>query len=86
MTANYAHFHPNWAGLAALFSRQLPNGSHDFFQTFSIYFLNHFIKNPQTTIALLFLTHNISAIGGVSKAHSCGCKIKNRFLLLSVKS
>ena len=24
-----------------------------------------FIKNPQTTIALPFLTHNISAIGGV---------------------
>jgi hypothetical protein len=24
-------FHPNWAGLAVLFSRQLPNGSQDFF-------------------------------------------------------
>ena len=45
--------------------RQLPNGSHDFFQTFSIYFFNYFIKNPQNTIALPFLTHNISAIGGV---------------------
>jgi hypothetical protein len=51
--------------LAVLFSRQLPNGSQDFFQTFSIYFFNYFIKNPQTTIALPFLTHNISAIGGV---------------------
>ena len=26
---------------------------------------NHFIKNTQTTNALTFLTHNISAIGGV---------------------
>ena len=30
-TANSAHFHPNWAGLAVLFSRQLLNGSQDFF-------------------------------------------------------
>ena len=65
-TANPAHFHPSLAGLAVLFSRQLPNGSHDFFQTFSIcFFFYHFIKNPQTTIALPFLTHNNSAIGSV---------------------
>ena len=38
-TANPAHFHPSLAGLAVPFSRQLPNGSHDFFQTFSICFL-----------------------------------------------
>ena len=37
-TANPAHFHPSLAGLAVLFNRQLPNGSHDFFQTFSIFF------------------------------------------------
>ena len=54
-----------WTGLAVLLSRQLPNGSHDFFQTFSISFNDDFIKNPQTTIDLPFLTHNISAIGGV---------------------
>ena len=30
-TANPAHFHPNWAGLAVLFSRQLLNGSQVFF-------------------------------------------------------
>ena len=53
------------AGLAVLFSRQLLNGSHNFFQTFSIFLKDYFIKNPQTTIALPFLTHNISAIGGV---------------------
>ena len=64
-TANPAKLGWKWAGLAVLFSRQLLNGSHDFFQTFSIYFLNHFIKNPQTTIALPFLTHDISVIGGV---------------------
>ena len=33
--------------------------------TFSICFFNYIIKNPQTTIALTFLTHNISAMGGV---------------------
>ena len=66
MGANLANFHPSLAGLAVLFSRQLPNGSHDFFQTSSIYFLNHFIKDPQTTIALPFSTHNISAIGSVT--------------------
>ena len=65
-TANPAKLGWKWAGLAVLFSRQLPNGSHDFFQTFSIYFLNYFIKNSQTTIALPFLTHNISAAGGVT--------------------
>ena len=30
-TANPAHFHQNWAGLAVPFSRQLLNGSQDFF-------------------------------------------------------
>ena len=32
--ANRAHFRSNWAGLAVLFSRKLPNGTHDFFSTF----------------------------------------------------
>ena len=36
------------------------------FQIFSIYFFNHFIKNQKTTIAITFLTHIISNIGGVS--------------------
>ena len=63
--ANPAKFGWKWAGLAVLFSRQLPNGSHDFFQTFSTSFFDYFIKNPQTTIALPFLTNNNSATGGV---------------------
>ena len=54
-----------WIG-CVLFSRQLPNGSHDFFQIFRIFFSNYFIKNLQTTITLTFLTHIISAIGGVA--------------------
>ena len=69
-TANSARFQSNWAGLAVLFSRQLPNGSHDFFQTFGICFFNYFEKNPQTTVALPFLTHNISATGGVIKVYN----------------
>ena len=36
-----------------------------FFQTFSRYFFDYVIKNPQTTIALPFLAHNNSAIGCV---------------------
>ena len=64
-TANSAKLGWKWAGLAVLFSRQLPNGSHNFFQTFSIFLKDYFIRNPQTTIALAFLTHNILAIGGV---------------------
>ena len=69
-TANPAKLGWKWARWAVLFSRYLPNGSHDFFQTFSIYFLDYFIKNPQTTTALPFLTHNISAIGGVRSTNT----------------
>ena len=42
-TANPAHFYPNWAGLVVLFSRQLLNGSHDFF-CFNILILFFFFK------------------------------------------
>ena len=48
--ANPAHFHSNWAGLAVLFIRKLPNGSDDFFHIFRILFLYGFIKNTQTTM------------------------------------
>ena len=65
ITANPAHFHSNWAESAVLFSRYLPNGTHDFFQIFRICFFKDFMKNPQTTIALTFLTHIISDIDGV---------------------
>jgi hypothetical protein len=51
--------------LAVLFSWQLPNGSHNFYQTVSIFFKDDLIKNPQTSIALPFLTYNISAKDGV---------------------
>ena len=64
-TANPDQFGWKWAGLPVLFSRQLPNDSHNFFQIFSIIFKNYLTKNPQTTIALTFLTQSISAIGGV---------------------
>ena len=36
-----------------------------FFQNFRICFFKDFIKNPQTTISLTFLTHIISSIDGV---------------------
>jgi hypothetical protein len=72
--ANPAHFHLSLAGLAVLFSRQLLNGSHNFFQTFSIFLKDYLIQNPQTTIALPFLTHNISAIGGVACLYRGVCQ------------
>ena len=36
-----------------------------FFQIFRIWFFKDFIRNPQTTIALTFLTHIISGVDGV---------------------
>jgi hypothetical protein len=72
-TANPAKRGWKWAELAVRFSRQRLNGSHIFFQTFSIFFKDY--KNPQTTIALPFLTHNISDIGGLINIHkhqTCG--------------
>ena len=38
-TTNPAHFNPNWAGLAVLFSRQLLNGTQDFFSFSYFHFL-----------------------------------------------
>ena len=38
-----------------------------FFSYFQHIFLCYLIKNPQTTIAFTFLTHNISDIGGVTR-------------------
>ena len=68
-TADSAQFEWKWAGLAVLFSRYLPNGTHDFFQNFRICFIKDFIKNPQTTIALTLLTHIIYVIDGVNSAY-----------------
>ena len=58
-----AHFHPNGTGLTLLFSRQLPNGSHDFFSYFQHKFSNLLIKYPQMP---LYLCHIFFSIGGVS--------------------
>ena len=65
-----------------LFSRQLPKGSHNFFQTFSIFLNDYFIRNSQTTIALPFLTHNISAIGSVRRPISTNARSPIKFILL----
>ena len=66
-TDNPAHFHSYWAGLALLFGRYItPKTAPMIFFIFSGYLKKIcFIKKPQTTIALTFLTHIISAIGGV---------------------
>ena len=66
------NFHPNWTGLAVLFSRQLLNGSQDFFfHIFRIFFfLKDFIKNPQNRNARAFLPLNISAVA-VCVASNC---------------
>ena len=54
-TANLAHFHPNWAGLTVLFSRQIPNSSHYFFSLTGIIFLKFFGYETIETYALTFL-------------------------------
>ena len=48
------YFHPNWAGLAVLFSRKLLKGTHDFFQIFSIAFFSKNRMIPQTTFVPTF--------------------------------
>ena len=58
-------------GLFIKYNAYVPEGSNEEGRvatptSFSIVdFLNYFIKNPQTTNAPIFLTHNIIAIGGV---------------------
>ena len=56
----------NWAGLAVLFSRQLLNGSQDFFFRFNILIFIYFFKYKTIeTHARAFLPLNISAVGSV---------------------
>ena len=66
----------SWIGYAIL---QVTPKRHPpiFFQIFRIHIFNHFIKNPQTTIALTFLNHIISDIGGVI-THNVNRTIKPR--------
>ena len=67
---HYTIFHPNWAGLALLFSRQLLNSSQDFFFRFNILIFIYFFKYKTIeTHARAFLPLNISAVGSVL-AHS----------------
>jgi hypothetical protein len=67
-TANPAQFGWKWAGLAVLSSRQLLNGSHDFFHIFSIIFNFFFKYETIETHARAFLALNISIVGSVSGA------------------
>ena len=65
-TANSANFHPKWAGLAVLFSRQILNSSQDFF-LFNILIFIYFLKYETIeTHARAFLTLNILGIGTVT--------------------
>ena len=71
--ANPAHFHLNWAGLAVLFSRQILNGSQDFFFSFiHIKFFIHFSKYEtiETYAREFFMVINFS-IGRVI----CECSL-----------
>ena len=47
ITAKPAHFHQNWTGLAVLFSRQIPNSSHNFFHTLRIIIFLYFFLDMQ---------------------------------------
>ena len=76
-TASPAHFHPNWAGLPLLFSKQIPNGSHDFSYIFTIFFFSFFRYQTIEAHALGFLTHISLAIVGVDCLVHVNCKHKN---------
>ena len=65
-TANPAHFHSNWAGLAVHFSRQLLNSSQDFLLRFdNLIFIYFFKYKTIETHDRSFLLLNISAVGSV---------------------
>ena len=56
-----------WIGCAI--QQVTPKRHPQFFSNFQdMFFFNHFVKNPQSTIALTFLTNIISDIGGVRRA------------------
>ena len=52
------------------------------FSNFQDFLKKYFIKNPQTTIALTFLTHIISGIGGVILLH---CSIPREKKITEIK-
>ena len=64
-TANPAHFQPNWAGLAVLFSRQLLNGSQVFFSFHILVFIYFFKYETISNFAPTFWTHIIAESDGV---------------------
>ena len=68
-TANPANFHPNWAGLTVLFSRQLLNGSQVFFFILIFSFYLFFKYKTIETLSRAFLPPSISALGSL---HSLG--------------
>ena len=72
---NPAIFHSNWAGLAVLISRQLLNGSQDFFFSFNILILIYFLNiKPLRSMPVHFchsifqlFTLNARLVGSVSR-------------------
>ena len=67
-TANPAHFHQNWAGLAVLFSRQILKRLPGFFLFFNILIFIYVSKYETIeTHARAFMTLNILTISRVSR-------------------
>ena len=67
-TANPAHFHQNWAGLAVLFSRQILKRLPGFFLLFNILIFIYVSKYENIeTHARAFMTLNILTISRVSR-------------------
>ena len=75
-----------WAGLAALFSRQLPNGSKDFFLIFSIFKKTIFRYETIETHALSFLTLIILVIDGVSDYCKAVTKCKIKDFIMKIEN
>ena len=65
LNSNPAQFWWKWAGLAVLFSRQILNGSQDFFLFNNLIFIYFFEYETIETHTRTFLTLNILAIGTV---------------------
>ena len=71
-----------WKELREPFGICLLNSTAQFEWNLQHIFFNHFIKNPKTTDALTFLTHDISAIGGVIHTNKIAILLLQLMLML----
>ena len=78
-TANPANFHPKWAGLVVLFSKQILNSSWDFFHFDILIFIYFFKYEIIETHARAFFTFIILGLATCGKVPS---KIYGKYLIM----